>query len=78
VIAIRGHFSGRCAASGEGCSASSRGAHSYGSLDERSPIIASVIVLVINARSARLEDFGIGDVYPDLRGLGPVTTDYRR
>jgi hypothetical protein len=75
LIAIRGQFTGRCSAARRVCSAAPQ--NSYGYLNDRPVVVASVIVLVINARTRRLEDFGMGDVYPNLAGLGPVITDYR-
>jgi hypothetical protein len=76
LIAIRGRFAGRCASSRAACM-SSPDSFSYGYLDDRPSALESVITLVINAKTARVEGFGSGDVYPDLAGLGPVTTDYR-
>jgi hypothetical protein len=75
LIAIRGRFTGWCTAARRVCSASPQ--NSYGYLNDRPLVVASVIVLVINAKTRQLEDFGVGDVYPDLAGVGPVTTDYR-
>jgi hypothetical protein len=75
LIAIRGHFTGRCAPTRRVCSTSPENSHGY--LNNRRLLVPSVIVLVISAKTRQLEDFGAGDVYPDLAGLGPVTTDYR-
>ncbi len=39
------------------------------------PPTGTVITLVLDARSGQVTDFGIGNRYPPLAQLGPVTTD---
>jgi hypothetical protein len=61
LIAVRGHFT--CTACG-------------GPPGAKSPT-GSVITLVVDAKSGRGTDGGIGKRYPRLAKLGPVTTDLR-
>jgi hypothetical protein len=66
LIAERGHFVDRY--------------NSYGVREAVAgyAVSGSVLMLVVNARSGRITDFGIGNGYPDLAKLGPVHTDVRR
>jgi hypothetical protein len=41
------------------------------------PPKGTVLMLVLDAKTRRQLDFGVGDRYPDLAKLGPVTTDLR-
>jgi hypothetical protein len=61
LIAVRGHFT--CTACG-------------GPPGAKTPT-GSVITLVVDAKSGRGTDGGIGNRYPRLAKLGPVTTDLR-
>ena len=68
LVAIRGRFGAFGGAPG------SLG-HSYAV--ERRASCCSVITLVLNANTGRIEDLGAGSRSPALSRLGPVTTDYR-
>jgi hypothetical protein len=37
-----------------------------------------VKVLVVEIESGRITDSGAGPIYPEMRSVGPVVTDYRR
>lgn len=39
------------------------------------PPTGTVMTLVVNARTGATLDFGVSNHYPDLKKLGPVTTD---
>jgi hypothetical protein len=41
------------------------------------PVHGSVLTIVLNARTGRVEDFGVSDRYPNLAKVGKVITDYR-
>lgn len=41
------------------------------------PVYASVLTIVLDAKTGRGEDFGVSDHYPNLAEVGKVTTDYR-
>ena len=60
LIAVRGHFT----ANGAPIPAGAK------------PPSGTVLTLVVNAASGQVTDFGIGDRYPPLAQLGPVTTDF--
>lgn len=62
LIAIRGHFIATDVSVPAGAPAPS----------------GTVITLVVDAKTAHVTDGGIGNLYPPLRRLGPVTTDLRR
>jgi hypothetical protein len=77
LITIRGHFTGRCTATGPACANSPQNGHSYTYFNDHPIAAGSVLTIVINAKTGQLDDFGVSDHYPDLAKLGPVTTDYR-
>ncbi len=41
------------------------------------PPKGTVLTLVVDAKTGATLDFGVADRYPDLKKLGPVTTDLR-
>lgn len=59
LIALRGHFTANGAPIPAGAKAPT----------------GTVLTLVVNAATGEVTDFGIGDIYPPLVQLGPVTTD---
>jgi hypothetical protein len=61
LIAERGHFTATGASYPPGAK----------------PPTGSVLTLVVDARTGRATDSGIGSRYPQLARLGPVTTDAR-
>jgi hypothetical protein len=61
LIAVRGHFTINDAPGPPGAK----------------PITGTVMTLVVDARTGQATDFGLGNRYPRLARLGPITTDLR-
>jgi hypothetical protein len=66
LVAIRGRFEG----------SSEPGSYALQRPESESASGFSVIALVLDANTGRVEDFGVTNHYPALSRLGPVTTDY--